>query len=108
LQHRKSRSAITDTEIIKIDDIEFFGEVVRRWRHSTVATAKIAPTQITGLPGAHGHTCSVESVVNFKNRSCKDPTPEINPRALKYPIGVGEASRLTTIAQEHENHEVTL
>ena len=39
-----ARTAITDADIIVIDDIEFSGETARRWKHAIVTAAKNVPT----------------------------------------------------------------
>ena len=103
------RTAITDADIIVIDDIEFSSETARRWKHAIVTAAKNVPTKIAGAAGAHGHTYVVESYAAFRTRSgVTGPAPATNPGALKYTIGVAEVNRATTMAQERENHGVSL
>ena len=48
-----ARTAITDADIITIDDVEFSSEVARRWKYSIVTAAKNVPTKIAGRAGAH-------------------------------------------------------
>ena len=104
-----ARTAITDADIIVIDDIEFSGETARRWKHAIVTAAKNVPTKIAGAAGAHGHTYIVESDAAFSTRSGGTaPAPADNPGALSYSIGVAEANRATTMAQEREDHGVAL
>lgn len=103
-----ARTAITDADIITIDDVEFSSEVARRWKHSIVTAAKNVPTKIAGRAGAHGHTYLVESDAVFTARSGEAPNPAANPGALSYTTGVDAANRSTTMAQEREDHEANL
>ena len=103
-----ARTAITDADIITIDDVEFSSEVARKWKHSIVTAAKNVPTKIAGRAGAHGHTYLVESDAVFTARSGEAPNPAANPGALSYTTGVDAANRSTTMAQEREDHEANL
>ena len=103
-----ARNAITDAEIIQIEDAEFSGEVARRWKHSIVAASKNVPTKIAGAAGAHGHTYLLETCLAFNRRAGKNPRPATNPGALNYTTGVVPEARSITMAQERENHEVNL
>ena len=79
-----ARTAITDADIIVIDDIEFSSEIARRWKHAIVTAAKNVPTKIAGPSGAHGHTYVVESNAAFSARSRgTPPAPATNPGALR-------------------------
>ena len=104
-----ARTATTDADIIKIDDIEFSSEVTRRWKHSIVTAAKNVPTNIVGPSGTHRHTYTVESNAIFTVRSGGTGTnPATSPGALSYTKGVDTANRTTTMAQEREDHEANL
>ena len=104
-----ARTAITDADIIEIDDIEFSSETARRWKHAIVTAAKNVPTKIAGAAGAHGHTYIVDSDAAFTTRSGGTaPNPANNPGALTYTTGVAAESRSTTMAQEREDHGVSL
>ena len=104
-----ARTVITDADIIVIDDINFSSKIARRWKHDIVTAAKNAPTKIVGPAGAHGHTYVVESVVAFKaRRRGASPAPATNPGALRYTTGVAKENRAPTMAQEQEDHGVSL
>ena len=103
-----ARTAITDADIITIDDVEFSSKVARRWKHSTVTAAKNIPTKIAGRAGAHGHIYLVKTNAVFTTRSGRASRPAVNPGALLYTTGVTEANRPTTVAQECEDHEAAL
>ena len=101
-----ARTAITDADIIEIDNIEFSSEVARRWKHSIVTAAKNVPTKIVGRADTHGHTYLVETHTVFTVRNGRVPSPAVNPGALSYTRGVAKANQLTTMVQEREDHEV--
>ena len=103
-----ARTTITEADIIVIKEIEFSSETAQRWKHAIVTAAKNVPTKIAGAAGAHGHTYIAKSDAAFRTRSDTNPAPATNPGALQYTIGVAEAERATTMAQERENHRVAL
>ena len=103
-----ARNVITNTEVIKIDDIALSREVTGRWKHSIIATAENILTKIVGLSSANGHTYIVESAVNSKRRFSEYPTPAANLGVFKYTTGVAEAPRSTPMAQEYNNYGVGL
>ena len=103
------RTATTNADIIKIDNIQFSIEVARRWTHSIVTASKNVPTKIAGQAGAHGHTYLIKSDAVFTVRSGgTTPNPSNNPGALSYTTGIDAANRATTMAQKQEDHEVNL
>ena len=99
------RTAITDADIIIIDDVEFSSEVARRWKHSIVTAAKNIPTKIAGQAGAHRHTYLVKTDAVFTARSGgAAPRPAFSPGALVCTTGVDAVNRV----QEHEDHKANL
>jgi hypothetical protein len=95
-----ARNTIADVYIIEIDDVEFSGEVVRRWKHSIGAAAKNVPTKISGAPGLNGHIYLVETDAAFNKISGVNPTPATNLGALNYTTVVAVDTQSTTMAQD--------
>ena len=94
-----ARTAITDADILGIDDIEFSSKVARRWKYSIMTAANNVPPKIAGPAGAHGHTYLVKSDAVFTMRSGgTSPNPANNSGALLYATGVDTANRATTMA----------
>lgn len=66
------------------------------------------PNQYFGLAGLHEHTFLLKFALTLIKRFRTNPTPDINPVALRYLTGAGKGKRVITMAQEREDHKVGL
>ena len=83
-----TRNAITDMDIIQINNVKFSRELFRRRKHSTVAATKEVSTETRGDEDTHIHTYVVETSAQFNTQAGTNLAPTVTTGAHKYSTGV--------------------